>query len=82
MPGLYMQCKCGEPIAKNRWRAGKRTCVPCGIARGVSVCRELREKSGATYEHWRSQMLKSLQPNDSDMGESDDGSPGESRVNH
>jgi len=74
-----MQCECGEPIAKNRWRSGKRTCVPCGIAKGVTANREMHEKHGATYEVWRQAMLKWLLDNDSDHGGSDNGDPGESR---
>ena len=82
MPGLYMQCPCGESIGKNRWRRGKRTCTACGIARGVTVSREMYEKSGATYEHWRAQMLKSLLGNESSMGDSENGDPGESSEHH
>ena len=82
MPGLYMQCSCGNPIGKNRWRSGKRDCPSCGIARGVSACREMSEKSGATYEHWRAQLLKSLQDNGSSQGESEHGDPGESGKHH
>lgn len=82
MPGLYMQCACGEPIGKNRWRSGKRTCVPCGIAKGVIANREMHEKTGATYSKWQSGLLKWLLDNNSSDGENVDDNPGESREHH
>lgn len=75
-------CKCGNEIGKNRWRSGKRDCSTCGIVRGIRVAREMHEKTGATYEHWRSQVIKSLLTNDSNHGGSEDANSGECGEHH
>lgn len=69
MPGLYMQCECGNTIAKNRWRSGKRDCPQCGIARGIMHNLEMHKKSGVSFDNWRRIMRGKLLESEPDREE-------------
>lgn len=62
MPSLYLQCPCGQPIAKTRWRLGKRLCVDCGIAKGLIHNVQLNRKEGPAWdrlkEAWRAMIAE------------------------
>lgn len=82
MSGLYRECACGEPIAKNRWRSGKRDCVSCALARCVAHNTQMNRKSGpawdATIVRWRGMIAEES----SASRENDHGNQGDGSVHH
>lgn len=54
------RCACGEVIKHSRWRAGKRTCSLCGIAKGIDHNVSMNRKKGPAWDSYIERMRRMI----------------------
>ena len=82
MPTLYQQCECSKAISPSRWRAGKRNCPECALAKMLIHNHQMSLKKGPEYDTWVESMRASLPlPEESDKGDKN-GSQGKRAADH
>lgn len=73
MATLMYTCHCGQSITPKRWRAGKRSCVDCAMAKLLLHNLQMSAKQGDAWNRWRAGILRTIEPNpDSTKEKSDD----------
>lgn len=82
MGRFYLQCPCGEPIAKSRWRLGKRDCVPCALARSVQHTLQMKRKSGPGWDRYLLSLRRILAEDSSAVDGVDHGNQGDGVLDH
>ena len=56
MPNLYLQCTCGAPIDKNRWRKGKRKCLDCALVGAAQWNAAMQDRKSGARALWKERM--------------------------
>ncbi len=75
-------CQCGEIIDHKRWRAGKRVCVGCGVAKGIEHNVSMNRKSGPAWDSYIERLRGMIAAESKAYPEEDHASQGYSPEHH